>query len=145
MPCLPLTVTCISKTYAHERTQTHTHAHTYSRKHICVGDIHIFIAYFRGQRQLTVSWRCLCRGDCVRVRVCVCEGMLKFICQKDYHGNRVLSISEQTFAAFYSYASDAPFVMCRFVCTSPFRFARSLFMFYVTFCFCFRLCFVLAN
>lgn len=81
----------------------------------------------------------------VCVSVCECEGTLKFICQKDYHGNRVLSISEQTFAAFYSYASDAPFVMCRFVCTSPFRFARSLFMFYVTFRFCFRLCFVLAN
>lgn len=49
----------------------------------------------------------------VCVSVCVCESMLKFICQKDYHGNRVLSISEQTFAAFYGYAASVvSFVMC---------------------------------
>lgn len=72
---------------------------------------------------------------CVYVCVCVCEGMLKFICQKDYHGNRVLSISEQTFAAFYSYASAAVCHVCPSVCYSPFRFARSLFMFCLRFVF----------
>jgi len=34
------------------------------------------------------------------IQLSMCETVLKFICQKDYHGNRVLSISWQTFTAF---------------------------------------------
>lgn len=118
---------CVGKTYAHERTQAHAHTRIHANTYV-LGHSHFYSILSRATPsdiELALSMyaaRCALRPlmyASVCKRVWVCEGMLKFICQKDYHGNRVLSISEQTFAAFYGYAASvASFVMCGvpFIC-----------------------------
>lgn len=137
---------CVGKTYAHERTQAHAQTRIHANTYV-LGHSHFYSILSRATPsdiELALSMyaaRCALR-PLMYASVCVCESMLKFICQKDYHGNRVLSISEQTFAAFYGYAASvASFVMC--VWCPFYLLLLSVVRFGFLFCLRFRYAFVL--